>query len=448
MAQSETRPTGRAYRLYILLLLLALNALSYADRHVFSVLIPAIKKEFGATDALIGIMGGPGFIISYVMFSLPMARWADRWSRRGVLTAAAALWSAATAACGAAANVAQLATARLIVGVGEAGGTPPSQSMLSDLYEESDRSGAMGVLSSAAYIGVLLGLAGGAAIASLWGWRATFFSLALPGFPLALLMWLTGPRRKGTVSNAPARPNEGIWIAVRRFWAIPSLRVLAIGVGTFNIFGYAAAIWTPAFFMRSHGMSMIEAGSWLGIGSAIGGITGSMASGFVADHMRAYGESWQLRVPAIAFFIAFPVSLISYSLPGGAQVSVGAFHIPGVALLTIFSSMMSAMWGGPAFGAAARLVSPHQRAQAIAMLVVLVNVIGSGFGPVIGGFVSDGLTGSFGTEALRISLMSMSILTALGGGLCWCAAGHYSADLSRQAEGAGRSFHDIPARSA
>jgi MFS family permease len=433
MREGQAKSYGSGYSLYILLLLLAINALSYADRHVFSVLIPSIKAEFGATDALLGLIGGPGFIVSYVLFSMPLARLADRWSRRGVLTLAATLWSAATAACGAAGGMIQLGIARLVVGIGEAGGLPPAQSMLSDLYDERRRSSAMGVLSSATYLGVVLGLAGGAAVAHIWGWRAAFFALAAPGFPLALLLWATGPRRhKAVASPATAAPSESLWASIRRFWAIRSLRLLALGVGTFNIFGYAAAVWKPAFFMRSHGMTMVEAGTWLGIGAAIGGITGSLLSGVIVDALRDRGEAWQLRVPAIAFLASFPLFMIMYLLPGGAAVTVGGMRIPGVALLSVLTGMMSAMWAGPAFGAAARLVAPHHRAQATAMLVVIINVIGSAFGPVIGGAVSDLLTSQFGKEALRISLMSLSVLTVAGGLLFWRASVHYPADLARR----------------
>lgn len=430
MPSNQDNPVRSGYAVYILLLLVAINSLSYADRHVFSVLIPAIKAEFQTTDSTLGIIGGPGFILSYVLFSMPLARLADRWSRRGVLALSASLWSAATAACGAATGMAQLGFARLIVGIGEAGGLPPAQSILADLYDERRRSGAMGVLSSATYIGVVIGLAGGAAIGHVWGWRAAFFVLAAPGFPLALLFWLTGPRRAPTVESARKAPSESLWRSVARFWNIRSLRLLALGVGTFNIFGYAGAVWMPSFFMRSHGLTMVEAGTWLGIGASIGGITGSMLSGFIVDRLRHRGEIWQLRVPAIAFMLAFPLFICMYLLPGGARVQLGPLSVPGVALLAVVTGMLSAMWAGPSFGAAARLVAPHQRAQATAMLVIIINVIGSAIGPVAGGIVSDLLSSTFADESLRISLMAMSVLTIGGGLLFWRAAVHYPSDLA------------------
>lgn len=425
-----------AYRIYILLLLLAINSLSYADRHVFSVLIPFIKAEFGATDALLGLIGGPGFIVSYLLFSLPLARLSDRWSSRGVLTLSAMVWSAATAACGAATSMAQLGMSRMIVGIGEAGGLPSSQSLLSDLYDERRRAGAMGIMSSATYIGVVLGLAGGAAVAAAWGWRMAFYALALPGFPLALLLWLTGPRRSKAVKGNTAPPTEKMIASIRRFWSVPSLRLVGIGVGIFNIFGYGAAVWMPTFFMRSHGMTMLEAGTWLGIGASIGGIAGSMLSGIIVDRLRQYGEIWQLRVPAIAFLLSFPLFMTMYLLPGGIGLQVGGQHIPGVAMLSILTGLMSAMWAGPAFAAAASLVAPSQRAQAAAMLVIIINVIGSTIGPVLGGLVSDLLAGRLGAESLRVSLMAMSLLTVIGGIFFWRAATHYPRDLRAVAGGA------------
>ena len=424
-----------AYRLYILLLLLALNTLSYADRHLFSILIPAIKAEFDVNDSTLGLIGGPGFIVSYVLCSFPFARLADRWSRRGVLTLAATLWSAATAACGLAANAVQLAAARFAVGIGEAGGLPPSQSILASLYDERRRSGAMGVLASGTYFGVLVGLLGGAAIAQHWGWRAAFITLALPGLPLALLLWFTGPRRK-VAAVAPAPPidrKDSLVAAVRHCWSIPSLRLLAIGVGVFNIFGYAGAVWMPAFFMRSHGMTMVEAGSWLGLGAAIGGITGSMASGMIVDRLRRFGEHWQLRLPAFAFLLSFPLSLVMFTLPGGTALYLAGLAVPGVALIGVINGGLVACWAGPSFSAAARLVQPAYRSQAVAMLVVIINVIGSVFGPMLGGAVSDMLTARFGEESLRVSLLMMSVLVVLGGAFMWRASSHYPLDLQRAA---------------
>lgn len=435
-------PTGkdrsRSYPLYILALLLLLNTLSSADRHLFSILIPAIKAEFRASDGLLGLIGGPGFIVSYVLCSMPLARLADSWSRRGVVALSAMLWSGATAACGLTANVAQLAAARMVVGVGEAGGLPPSQAMLASLFGERRRSAVMGALASGTHFGLVVGLLGGAAIASQWGWRAAFFCLAVPGFPLALLLWFTGPGRKAAAMIEPRAISIGVWAALRRCWAIKSLRLLAIGVGTFNIFGYAGAVWMPAFFMRSHGMSVVQAGAWLGLGAAIGGIAGSLASGLAADRLLRFGAHWQLRLPALAFLLAFPINIAVFTLPGGTGFSLGGLHVPGVACLSVVNAFLLASWAGPAYAAAARLVEPSMRAQATAMIVVVINVIGSTIGPSLGGLVSDLLSGLAGTESLRLGLLAMSSLTVAGGFVLWRAAVHYPLDLANARTAAAR----------
>lgn len=429
--EAPAQSVSRQYRFYVLMLLLAANTLSYADRQLFSILIPAIKEEFGASDSLMGLIAGPAFILSYVLLSMPLARLADRWSRRRVLALAAALWSLATAACGAAVSVTQLALSRVIVGVGEAGGMPPSQSIIADLYDERRRSGALGVVASGTYFGLVLGLLGGAAVASVWGWRAAFFALALPGLPIALLVWLTGPRRvRHPTTQVPS--GESLATTIRCCWAIPSFRLLALGVGVFNIFGYAAAIWMPAFFMRSHGMTLIQAGAWLSMGAAVGGIAGSVAAGIIVDKLRVRDERWQLRIPALGYFISFPLFLAMFTLGGGVGLGFGDVHIPWVAILAMATGFLGSLWAGPSFGAAARLVAPQQRAQATALLVVVINLIGSTLGPLLAGVVSDLLTARFAAEALRLSLLLISTLSIAGGALFWRASVHYPHDLQRK----------------
>jgi MFS family permease len=241
---------------------------------------------------------------------------------------------------------------------------------------------------------------------------------------------LTGPRRVRTPGIEAPR-GETLVTTIRQCWAIPSFRFLALGVGVFNIFGYAGAIWMPAFFMRSHGMTVVEAGTWLSMGAAVGGIAGSMAAGVIVDKLRVRDERWQLRVPALGYFISFPLFLVMFTLAGGAALTVGGVRIPLVAMLSMATGFLGSLWAGPSFGAAARLVAPAQRAQATALLVVVINIIGSTLGPLTAGVVSDLLTARFAIEALRLSLLSMSVLTLVGGMLFWRASVHYPHDLQR-----------------
>lgn len=422
-----TGPASRGYALYILTLLLALLSLSYADRYLFSILMPAIKAEFGTSDAVLGLIAGPGFIVSYILFTMPLARLADLWSRRRVLALSAAVWSAATAACGLALNIWQVAAARVIVGVGEAGAMPPAQSMVASLFSEKRRSSALGVLTAAPYVGTVAGLAGGGALAAIVGWRDAFLWLALPGLPLALLMLLTGPRRAPATNAAAPTPIPASSLEVlKRCWSIRSLRLLALGAGVYNVFGYAGATWLPSYFMRSHGMSLIEAGIWLGIGSAAGGVAGTIASGMLIDRLRDRDLRWQLWLPAFALLLSFPMTMAMLMVPGGATWG----GVPVVALLSVVTGFLAATWFGPSLAAVASLVAPGDRAQAGAVLVMVISVVGSLVGPVVAGFSSEWLTPRFGGEALRYGLFSLSLIILASAYLFWRAASFYREDLA------------------
>ncbi|MDD3799103.1 MAG: MFS transporter [Novosphingobium sp.] len=433
MTQPDSSEGSRSpfYNGYILVLLLIINTLSYADRHVFSILIPDIKAEFGASDSVLGLLSGPAFIVSYVLLTLPLARLGDRWSRRGVVALAAGLWSIASAACGIVTHVAQMAVARVLVGVGEAGAMPSSQAIVAGLFSERKRSSAIGVLTAGTYTGLVVGLTGGAAIASQWDWRAAFIALSLPGLLLAVLIWLTGPRQARDGAGSASDGGGSLYQSVRLFLAIPSLRYIALGVGVYNVFGYAGATWLPAYFIRSHGMSVLETGTWLGLGAAAGGIAGSLAGGVLVDSLRKRNEAWQLRVPALGQLASFPLLAIMFLLPGGMHVSFAGLDVPAVALLLLATGFLSALWAAPAYGAVARLIPPAQRAQAAGVLIVIVNLVGSVLGPPAAGIASDLMSASFGEESMRYSLLALTVLVFAGGLLSWRASLSYTGDLAR-----------------
>jgi len=420
------------YAGYVLILLLAINTLSYADRFVFSILIPDIKKAFGTSDSVLGLLGGPAFMISFVLFTLPLARLGDRWSRRSVVAISATVWSLASAACGVVGNIVQMGIARVLVGVGEAGAMPSSQAMVAGLFSERRRSTALGVLTSASQLGVMAGLAGGAAIAAHWGWQTAFIALSLPGVALGVLIWLTGPKQARTVATAAAPGMDtSMAQAIKRYLATPSLRYIALGVGVYNIFGYAGITWLPAYLTRSHGLTVLETGTWLGIGSAVGGVLGVVSSGMLVDKLRHRNESWQLRIPAIGLFATIPILVVTFLLPGGIRFGFGGFSAPGVAVLLITSAYVSALWTAPAYGAISRLIPPGERAQAVGVFVVIINLIGSVLGPPIAGLASDFLTPLFAHDAMRYSLLSMTVLVLAGAILAALAARSFKADLAR-----------------
>jgi predicted MFS family arabinose efflux permease len=418
--------SSRIYACYVLVLLMAANLLSYADRHLFSVLMPAIKDEFDLSDTMLGFIAGPAFIIPFVLLSLPLASLADRWSRRKVLALSVTIWSAATAACGFASNSLHLIMARVMVGTGEAGGFPAAQAIIADIFPPQSRSSALGVFSTGTYFGLLAGLAGGGALAASVGWRETFMILAAPGVLVALLIWLTGPKRVAS----PDRPSIPMIQAIRLTWSSGTFRALSAGMTLFTIYGFAAAVWIPSYFVRSHGMSITEAGIWLGVGAGIGGILGSFSSGFIVDRLIARDMRWRLWIPTVGFLLAIPFSVTLLVLPKGYNIHIGALEVPWVGILIAISAYLNALWSAPSYAALFECVSAEIRSQVSALLIAIISVAGATIGPLIIGIASDTLTARFGAEALRYSMLGVTSINLFVVLLFWRAARTYKDELA------------------
>lgn len=404
---------GKAYSVYILILLLLTLSIGHADRYLFSILMPAIKTDFGASDTVLGLIAGPGFMVSYLLLALPVARLADRWSRRKTLALAAAIWSSATAACGLSANVIQIGLSRVMVGAGESGAVPIAQSIISSLFSDKRRSTALGVLAAASFIGAMIGFGGGGVLAGILGWRQTFLVLALAGLPLALLLWLTGPNRNRAAIVAKEE-SSSVKEILRFCWQSRALRFIAIGGGLYNIFGYAAGIWVPSYFMRSHGLTVIETGIWLGFASSGAGVIGAIVSGALVDRLRAYSARAQMMVPAVTLAISFPTTLAMLWVTSGARMA----DLPVVAIVSVVNGFFGSMWLGPSLSAISSLAAPKDRSQAAAVVLMVVGVIGSILGPLIAGMASEVLTPYFGDEALRYALMVVSLFV-VSAALCF-----------------------------
>ena len=243
---------------------------NFIDRQVMTVLLEPIKAEFGATDTLMGLLTGLAFALFYATLGVPMARLADRWSRRNVLAISMAVWSGMTALCATATSFGQLALYRIGVGVGEAGGTPPSQSLLADIFPPAQRSLAQGVLASGTNIAVLVGLFGGALLADAYGWRNVFWIFGVPGVALAVLIRLTV--REPVRETRVVEEDGSLWSAIQRISALPGFPAIALAVGMTAVSGYGLGVWSPSFMIRVHGLSLVDAGLYLGLIGVFGGL--------------------------------------------------------------------------------------------------------------------------------------------------------------------------------
>lgn len=411
-------PTARpGWRAHLSLALLSLVYIfSFIDRQVVAVLIEPIKREFGASDTQIGLLTGLAFGLLYALLGLPVGRMADRGPRRVIVAVCCALWSAATVACGLAAQFWQLLLARMSVAIGEAGGMAPSISIVSDLYPRHRRSLAIGVFMSGSNLGVLIGLALGGWIAQQYGWRATFLAFGLPGIVLGALVWLLVKEPQRGAFDSPAAPpaaggsDEPLATQVRRLLGMPAMRWVALACGVAGVAGYAYGIWVPSFLMRSHGLNIAQAGLFFGLASGSGSLVGALAGGALCDRLSQRDPRWQIALPAVGAALSVPAALAFLLWPADAVWLLGSQPVPHALGFALLFGFFAAWWPALSYSAVSQMVAAAERSVAAALLNLFITLLGVGLGPLLTGFVSDRLSPWLGSEALRWSLAAVCCL--------------------------------------
>ena len=273
MMNTQISGFRRHYTLFVLFLI---SAVSLIDRQVMGVVIEPIKAEFHVSDTQIGLLTGLAFALVYCLFAIPLGRFADRGHRRNLIGWCCAFWSVMAMLCGFASNFWTLALARIGVAVGESGSGAASMSMIADLYPPHQRSKAISVFMLGAPIGALLGMSLGAYIAYYHGWREAFIWMALPGIAAALLLRFTAAEPlRGLWEKArearPAVPHESVMQVMRVAWASKTFVRIAIAGALLAFASYAFSIWSTAFLVRSHGLTLKDAGIIMGLAAGPGG---------------------------------------------------------------------------------------------------------------------------------------------------------------------------------
>lgn len=405
------KPGYQWYALGVLTLVYASNQL---DRQIMAILLEPIKLELGASDTQMGFLVGMTFALFYATLGMPIAMLADRTNRRNIITTAVTVWSAFTVACGYAGSFVQLALARIGVGVGEAGSTPPSHSMISDLFPPEKRATAMGIFAVGVNIGLLVAYLGGGWLSEHYGWRWTFIIIGAPGLLLALLMYLTviEPKRGGNDSKAVAGNDDdatpGFWEVAGHLWKTRTTRHVITGASLAAFIGYGFVLWLPSFFARSHGLDPSEIGLILALMTGVVGGLGTYASGHITDILARRDVRWRCWYPAVAKTGYVPF-LIAFFMVDNLWVALALYIVPG---------LLGSSYLAPTFSMIQGLVTLRMRALASAILLFVINIIGLGLGPQIVGILSDLFRTMFGNESLRMSLMFMSVLNI------WCGF-HY-----------------------
>jgi MFS family permease len=410
--QSFTR--SKYYKYYVLFMLLLVGIFAWVDRQIFAMLMQSIKTEFTLSDTQLGILGGVAFSLFYVTVGLPVAWLGDRFNRRNIISAALAFWSLMTALCGMAAGFISLFFARMGVGIGEAGGSPPSQSLISDYFAPEERGFALSVFFLYIPLGFVVGYLAGGWINEFLNWRTAFFLFGLPGIALALVVRFTVKEMGRGQSENLVHPSVSgsMFSTMKQFLRRKSMVHLAVGGAIHGIGAFAVSVWAPTFFMRVHALSSSDVGTWMAVAFGLGGGLGTIAGGRLSDYLfrRTKDLRWYTRIASIATFSTIPFVFPVYLLSKPEY----AFFFLTIALF------FNHMFLGPVLSMVQALAGVHRRTQAAAFYLFLASLISMSLGPLTVGVVSDYYDESF--EALRYVILVLAISSGF-----WAAIHFYLA---------------------
>jgi MFS family permease len=395
-----------AYTRYALGLLVVVYVFNFIDRSILSILLESIKEEFQVSDTYLGFLSGIAFAALYTIAGIPIARWSDRGKRTSIIALAVFVWSGMTAVTGLAQNFAQLVLARIGVGIGEAGCSPPAHSLISDYFPPNRRATALSVYSLGIPIGGGIGFLAGGWLDEFFDWRTAFVVVGLPGVLLALIVKLTlkEPQRGHFDQVSAAHRSQKSVAEVLRFMnGLKSFRHLAVAASLHAFYGYGASAFIAAFFRRSHEMDSGELGSYLAAIGCTAGVLGTFMGGFLGDRFGAQDARWYMWIPALATLAFIPFAFVLYQWPD-----------PYVALMLYFpGSILGGMYLGPTFAMTQTLVPANMRSLAAAILLFMINMIGLGLGPQGVGILSDLFAPTYGIESLRYALLYTTVTFAV-----------------------------------
>lgn len=396
----SARPGARAW--FVLALLCFVYVLNFLDRQLLSILAKPIQDDLGVTDGQLGLISGLYFAMFYCILAIPVGWLADRTNRVRVLSLACALWSAATAACGFAQNYPQLATARMMVGVGEAGGVPPSYAIISDYFRPGTRGTALGLFNLGPPIGSALGVAFGASVAAAYSWRDAFIWVGVVGLVTALIVWVfvREPRKGGLDESAETmqpvaapEPAPGFMATCRMYFSNPVLRGMALASGATQFVTYALMNFATLFLMREKGMTLQEIALWYALLLGVSVSLGIFGSGWLIDRLSRRYKTAYAYLPAVGLIMAAPF------FAGFVWASDWRF-----ALLFLSVPMaLNYFYLSPAVTLVQEEVRPNQRVLAGALLLLVMNLIGLGLGPTFLGAASDFFRASHPDNSLQMA---------------------------------------------
>jgi MFS family permease len=374
-------------------MLLLVYTFNYLDRQMLGILAGPIKHDLQLSDTQFGAIGGLAFALLYSTLGVPLAYLADRTSRTAVITGALTFWSGFTLLCGFATSYWQLFLFRLGVGTGEAGGVAPSYALIADYFPPERRAKALGTFSLGVPVGLAFGTLLGAYLAIWVDWRAAFIVMGCAGIvvaPIFRYVVRDVPKVEST-ALAPAPVHEAFRIIARK----PAFWLMGVAAGCSSMCGYGLALWMPSVLARSFGLELVPAAQFVGSGLLIGGTTGVVFGGWLADRLGRRDRGAYAWLPAIAWLITAPLFAAGLLAP----------NLLVAWLFIVIPNGLNIFWLGPVTTAVQHLVPRHMRSTASGSFLLINNLIGLGMGPLLMGYLSDVLTSRLGDEALRYSVV-------------------------------------------
>lgn len=388
---------SKTYRNYVLCVLTLVYALNFIDRQLLAILQDSIKADLLLSDTQLGLLTGFAFALFYVLAGIPIARLADRSNRRNIIAASIGIWSFMTAISGSVANYVQLLLARVGVGIGEAGCSPPAHSMISDMYSPESRASALSFYSIGINIGIMLGFVLGGYINQVFGWRTAFLVVGAPGILVALYVRLTvaepirGWSDSKVVEKSSAAFKQVLHLIISKRYLIH----LSIGSGLSAFAGYALTNWSASFFIRSFDMPTGELGVWLAVGVGVFGSIGTFGWGYLCDRFGQKDKRWYMWLPALAIALGIIPIVLSFA----------ATDVRFALIMSLFPSAFTTGYLGATLAVFHGAVELRMRATASALFFLVINIIGLGLGPTVVGGVSDALAPGYGGESIRYAML-------------------------------------------
>ena len=426
---STTLPTsapnisGRAWVLAVLTLTYTFN---HVDRQILVILLEPIKAEFGLSDGQVGWLTGLSFAAFYATLGIPVAMWADRGNRRNIISLALGVWSAMTALSGLAQNFWHLLLARMGVGVGEAGGTPPATSMIADLYPPQERAMALGIYTSGIGLGIMAGFALGGYIYQLYGWRAAFFAAGVPGLILALIVRfaIKEPVRGLADQREDDGPAPSLGETLKFIFSQSSYLWLLAGCLLICISANAFLVFTSSHLQRTYGLTPGQVSLPLGI--LIGGVgsLGAVVLGRACDVLSKRDLRWRPLIIAAGAGIALPFAWMFLRAP----------TVETAYAWNIVPSFIGLIYASVAYTASQELVKLRMRSFASAFMLFCLTLIGIGCGPLIAGMLSDHFSAQGAAQPLARSLEMILAFNAASIVCLLMATRNYRRDVARAAE--------------